>query len=102
AGEEIIVAELDRRDDHTYDDIARLDRYLLTRSGDGLGVVTDIVAAKPAERPRPAGRQRTPARPRAQQNPLTPFKTEELAALGLDGPLIELVRTLGEGVDVAD
>jgi hypothetical protein len=105
AGDEIVVAEVVRRDDDTYDDLARLDRYLLVRSGTGLRVVVPDPHAgelKDAESERPRGQTATPAVRRERQNPLSPFTDDQLSTLGITGDEISLIRSLGPGIEIAD
>ena len=100
AAGEILVLLLDRRDDHTYDDITAIERIVVARSGSGVQVVEVADnAAEPA--PEPA-RSIRPATTRERENPLTLFTTPQLEQIGLDRESIKIVRTLSPSIDVAE
>ena len=99
AGDQLLVLELDRRDDNTY---AHLDRIAFHRVGDGIEIV-DVVET--ATEPEPVKVRGTgPARVTRrleQNNPLMSFAKKMLRDLGLDDEAIGVIRGSGEGVDIA-
>lgn len=98
----ILVLELDRRDDHTYGDVDRLDRLAIVRRDEGLQVIE--VAEVPVSVPG-AVERRLPARvarPSTRQNPLTPFTSGRLEALGLDNETVAEIRTMARTIDIAE
>ncbi|RKQ90899.1 UvrD-like helicase family protein [Solirubrobacter pauli] len=96
---EIVVLELDRKDDTTY---AHLDRLVVHRRGAGVQV-TEVPEAVP-EPGRVVG-GRAPSRCSIEpvlQNPLTVFTTAQLQQIGLSADAIGVIRTLAATVEVAD
>jgi len=96
---EIVVLELDRRDDTTYE---HLDRLVVHRRGAGVQV-TEVPEAVP-EPDRVVG-GRAPSRRAVEpvlENPLTVFTTPQLQHIGLDTEAIRAIRTLAPTVEVAD
>lgn len=102
ANDEVLVLQLERRHDHSYDNVDDLDRFVLTRRGEGVQVVE---VTKPASSVVSRGRE--PARKRRaslpdRDNPLTPFDGGMLTKLGLDRGTIKRIRTLSESIDIAE
>jgi mRNA-degrading endonuclease RelE of RelBE toxin-antitoxin system len=98
--DELLVLELDRKDDTSY---AHLDRLVIHRRGDGLGL-TEVPEA-PAQPPAAKRIGRAPSRRSVapeRQNPLTVFEAKELAAVGLDAAAIGLIRTLAPSLEIAE
>src|SRR3954454_19221595 len=79
--DEIVVLELDRRDDTTYE---HLDRLVVHRRGAGVQV-TEVPEAQRVEERTVAGRgpSRRSVEP-VRENPLTVFTTPQLQRVGLD------------------
>lgn len=98
-GKQLLILELDRRDDNTY---SHLDRIAFHRSGDGVDIV-DVTEAR--QEPEPVKvRGRVPARMAQRSelsNPLLSFTKQMLRQLGLDDDAINAVRAAGEAVDIA-
>jgi superfamily I DNA/RNA helicase len=96
AAGEIVVLELDRKDDSTY---SHLDRLVFTRQGEGLQV-TEIPEQPPARREfKPPTRSAVEPE---RQNPLTVFNTPHLQAIGLTQEQIRAIRKLGEGIEISE
>lgn len=99
AGDQLLVLELDRRDDHTY---AHLDRIAFHRVGDGIDIVEVAEAPTKPEPVKVRGTAPTrPARRAEQINPLLSFTKQMLGQLGLGDGGIEVVRAAGAAVDIA-
>lgn len=93
---EIMVVEVDRKDDSTYD---HLDRIVVHRSGEGVGVIEVAEAAPEAAR---AVAGRAPTRrssERDRTNPLTVFSTPQLQAVGLSTETIHAIRTFAATIE---
>jgi superfamily I DNA/RNA helicase len=93
---EILVIEVDRKDDSTYE---HLDRIVVHRRGEGVGV---IEAAEAPPDPVRAAAGREPARRSSDQdreNPLTVFSTSQLKAIGLATETIDAVRTFAATIE---
>ena len=94
--DEILVLEVDRKDDSTYD---HLDRIAVHRSGDGVGVI-EVAEAPPEPARAVAGRAPTRrSSERDRTNPLTVFSTTQLQAIGLSTETIDAVRTSAETIE---
>jgi mRNA-degrading endonuclease RelE of RelBE toxin-antitoxin system len=94
---EIVVLEIDRKDDTTY---AHLDRLVFHRRGDGVQV-TEV----PEHPPEPARLDRAPSRRSTEaerQNPLTVFTTMQMTAVGLSAPHVEAIRRLAASIEIGD
>jgi hypothetical protein len=99
-GGEVVVLEIDRRDDTSY---AHLDRLVFHRRGDGIGLVE--VPETPVEPSAPTRIERAPTRRGVApdlQNPLTVFTVKELAAVGLDAAAVAVVRTLAPSMEIGE
>ena len=97
--DEVVVLEVDRKDDSTYDHI---DRLAVTRRGGGVQV-SEVAAAHSETERAVAGRQ--PSRRSTEterQNPLTVFDTPRLSSVGLDPAMIRAVRTMADTIEIAD
>ena len=95
-GDEILVLEVDRKDDSTYD---HLDRIAVHRSGEGVGVI-EVAEAPPEPARAVAGRAPTRrSSERDRTNPLTVFSTPQLQAIGLSTETIDAVRTFAETIE---
>jgi hypothetical protein len=99
AGPEILVLEIARRDEHTYDNLDRLNRLAFVRRGGGVHVV-EVAEAPPAPRQHP--REVRAPKLVERQNPLMPFTNPQLAELGLDDATIQVVRTMAPSIDIAE
>ena len=94
--DEILVLEVDRKDDSTYD---HLDRIAVHRSGEGVGVI-EVAEAPPEPARAVAGRAPTRrSSERDRTNPLTVFSTPQLQAIGLSTETIDAVRTFAETIE---
>ncbi len=102
-GDEIVIGEIHRRASKTYDDVKRLDQYVIGRKGEGVEIVgpSDVAEVDSAPK-RLDGYLPTPTPPRDRDctNPLTDFTTPELVAVGIPSDVVKLIRTLGEGIEV--
>jgi mRNA-degrading endonuclease RelE of RelBE toxin-antitoxin system len=98
ASPHVIVLRVIRRTDTSYDD---LDRIALVRRVDGLQVVESQEPPKEVVQEVPERAPITAAKREEQENPLTPFSAGELSTLGLDEPIIGVVRLLSDTVDIA-
>jgi mRNA-degrading endonuclease RelE of RelBE toxin-antitoxin system len=94
--DELLVLEIDRRDDHTYAD---LDRLAILRRGNGVEIVDLAEAQQPA--PIPSRPVRVAARPTEVTNPLTVFATTELQRCGLSERTIQRLRLLHPETELA-
>jgi hypothetical protein len=92
------------RTESMYDQVRPiLNNTVLSRSGDGLRFfevpeVGQIGVLEGIER----RDKRSAARPRERENPLTPMSSSQLLQMGLGASTIELVRTLGPEIDIAE
>ncbi len=104
-GEHLLIGEIDRRGDHTYNDIAHLDRIAVTQLGDGLQLVEAVGDDGNSEKrdgaPRKKrGKTASRAGIAVRDNPLSSFRDDELASLGLPQQLMQIVRGLAATVDI--
>lgn len=98
-GRQIVLLELDRRDDNTY---KHLDRLVYRRLGAGVEIVEVAEpgvteAATPGSRKPPARRAKTVEYP----NPLMPFTAAMLAQMGADDETVAVIRGMRESIDLA-
>ena len=97
--DEIVVLEIDRRDDTTYN---HLDRLAVHRHGAGLQVTEVTEPAVVAQREvagRPPSR-RSVARER--ENPLSVFSTPQLLAVGLTSDAITAIRRMAPTIEIGE
>ena len=98
-GRQIVMLELDRRDDNTY---KHLDRLIYRRLGDGVEIVEVAdKAAHETSRPRSGKAPARRARPVEYANPLMPFSASMLAEMGADADTIAVIRGMRESIDIA-
>jgi hypothetical protein len=105
ADDEIVIGEIHRRDTSTYDDVTRLNQYVISRRGSGIAILGpgdgDAIEDAPVEAG-PGIPMPIPAVERELPNPLTQFSTPELTSAGIPADLVKFLRTLGEGIDVGE
>src|SRR4051794_28449885 len=97
--DEIVVLEVDRKDDTTYD---HLDRLVFHRHGEGLHV-TEVPEQAPRDERNVAGRE--PTRRSVEpdrENPLTVFTTPRLQAVGLEPTAIKTLRTFAATIEIGE
>ena len=97
--DEIVVLEIDRRDDTTYNHV---DRLAVHRHGAGLQV-TEVAEPVVAAQREVAGR--SPSRRSValeRENPLSVFSTPQLQAVGLTSDAIAEIRTMAPTIEIGE